>query len=64
MSYATLINLAHLAGYEVTLTCDPYAGEYLLRRGGTALTFGDARELANHLRDHVELMVQLADRLG
>jgi hypothetical protein len=64
MQHAMLIQLATLAGYTLTIKCDPYVGEYALRRGDTALTYSSLREVVEFLGGQAELMIELADRLG
>jgi hypothetical protein len=64
MRYAALVQLASMAGYKVTMTCDPYGGGSLLTRGETTLTFSTVRDMANYLVGQVEMMAELADSLG
>ena len=65
MPYATLITLAHLAGYEVTMPChDLSTRSLVLSRGGTEMAFCEVGDLVAYLREQVDLMAELADRLG
>ena len=64
MPYATLVTLAQLAGYEVTMPChDLSTRPLVLSRGGTELAFCEVRDLVVYLRGQVDMMAELADRL-
>lgn len=65
MHHAILIQLAGLAGYTLTMTCHQHSARSpMLSRGGTELIFLEVRDLVNFLRAQVDLMAELADRLG
>ena len=65
MHNASLRHLAHLAGYDLTMTCDRHSVQALvLSRNGGQLTFLDRCELIAFLREQVDLMIELADLLG